>query len=68
MDTTALLNIVGVAGLGAFVVVAASWLERSLRGRQPIPARDLLVRPDGQHETTPAEAFQHAEGASAWTR
>ncbi|TNM63233.1 hypothetical protein FHN55_15440 [Streptomyces sp. NP160] len=67
MDTTALLDVAGVIGLGATVVVAASTLERALRGGQAQPAREL-VRADGRRDTTPAEAFEHAEGATAWTR
>lgn len=71
MDTTALLNVAGVLGLGATVVVAASVLERALRGGQERPARALardLTRADARHDATPSEAFEHAEGASAWTR
>lgn len=71
MDTTAVLNVAGILGLGATVVVAASWLERVLRGGQTLPVRELvreLVRADGHPDATPAEAFEHAEGASAWTR
>ena len=67
MDTTALLNVAGVVGLGATVVVAASWLERALRPGGPLPAREL-VRADTHPDTTPAEAFQHAADATAWTR
>ena len=67
MDTTALLDVVGVIGLGATVAVAASWLERALRPGGPLPAREL-VRADGHRDTTPAEAFQHAADATAWTR
>lgn len=70
MDSTLLLNVAGVVGLGATVVVAAAWLERALhRGAagQPQLAHEL-VRADGHPDATPAEAFQHAEGAAAWTR
>lgn len=66
MDTTALLDVAGIVGLGATVVVAASWLERALRGGRPVPVRDLQ-RAGGHHDATPSEAFEHAEGASAWT-
>jgi len=67
VDTTALLNLTGVIGLGATVVVAVAWLERAARGTGAPSAREL-VRVDGHPDATPAEAFQHAADATAWTR
>jgi len=67
VDTTAVLDVAGVVGLAAAAVVAATWLEHLLHVGRPQPAREL-VRADGRPDATPAEAFAHAEGATAWTR
>jgi hypothetical protein len=53
------------------VVVAASVLERALRGGRERPARELardLARADARPDATRSEAFEHAEGSAAWTR